>query len=62
MPQSTWSDAMVTWFERMTKCVRAEGGYFEQNWTGQELHTGAQNSTSRILWGEPHVHLLKTER
>ena len=24
MPQSTWSGAMVTWFERMTKCVYAE--------------------------------------
>ena len=25
MPQSTWSGAMVTWFERVTKCVHAGG-------------------------------------
>ena len=30
MPQLMWSGAMVTWFERMTKSVRAEGGYLEK--------------------------------
>lgn len=30
IPDSTWSGAMVTWFERMIKWVRAEGGYFEK--------------------------------
>ena len=30
IPQSTWSGAMATWFERMTKCVFAEGGYFDK--------------------------------
>ena len=28
--QSTWSGAMVAWFERMSKCVHAEDTYFEK--------------------------------
>ena len=31
-----WSSAMVTWFERMTKCVHAEGDYFEKNGLGKK--------------------------
>ena len=30
IPQSTWSGAMVMWFERMTKCMHAKGGYLEK--------------------------------
>ena len=30
MPQSMWFGDMVTWFERMTKRVYAEGDYFEK--------------------------------
>ena len=36
MPRSVWSGAMVTWFERMTECVHAEGGYFENTEPGME--------------------------
>ena len=27
--QSMWSGVMDSWFERMVKCVQAEGGFFE---------------------------------
>ena len=27
---SVWSGAMVVWFERLTKCVHADGAYFEK--------------------------------
>ena len=30
MQKSTWSGAMFEWFERMTKRVHAEGGYYEK--------------------------------
>ena len=30
MPQSMWSGAMVSWFERTSKFVHAEGDYFEK--------------------------------
>ena len=29
IPQSTWSGVIDSWFERMVKCVQAEGGFFE---------------------------------
>ena len=28
MPQSAWSGVIHSWFERMVKCVQAEGGFF----------------------------------
>ena len=28
--QSTWSKVTDSWFERMIKCVQAEGGFFEK--------------------------------
>ena len=47
IPQSTWSGAMVTWFEGMTKCVHVEGGYFEKlDWT-------------RNLYMQPDLHTQK---
>ena len=60
MPQSTWSGAMVTWFERIIKCVHAEegGGATLKNRTRQEIRTCAQISTSRDLWGDPRTHVL----
>ena len=30
IPQSTWSGVIDSWFERMVKCVQAEGGFFEK--------------------------------
>ena len=30
IPQSTWSGFTDNWFERMVKCVQAEGGSFEK--------------------------------
>ena len=47
MPQSTWAGAMVTGFERTTKCVHAEGGggtFKKVNW--------ARNSFMRQ---NPHI-------
>ena len=28
IPQSTWSGVIDSWFEKMAKCVQAEGGFF----------------------------------
>ena len=34
IPQSTWSGVIDSWFERMVKCVQAEGGFFQKlEWT-----------------------------
>ena len=30
IPKSTWSGVIDNWFERMVKCVQAEGGFFEK--------------------------------
>ena len=30
IPEVTWRDVTTKWFERMTKCIRAEGGYIEK--------------------------------
>ena len=30
IPQSTWSGVIDSWFERMVKCVQAEGGFFQK--------------------------------
>ena len=30
IPQSTWSGIIDSWFERMVRCVQAEGGFFEK--------------------------------
>ena len=30
IPHSTWSGVIDSWFERMVKCVQAEGGFFEK--------------------------------
>ena len=30
IPQSTWWGVIDSWFERMVKCVQAEGGFFEK--------------------------------
>ena len=30
IPQSAWSGVIDSWFERMVKCVQAEGGFFEK--------------------------------
>ena len=30
IPQSSWSGVIDSWFERMVKCVQAEGGFFEK--------------------------------
>ena len=30
IPQSTWSGVIDSWFERMVKCVQAEGGFFKK--------------------------------
>ena len=30
IPQSVWSGVIDSWFERMIKCVQAEGGFFEK--------------------------------
>ena len=30
LPRSTWSGVMDRWFERMNKCVNAEGGFIEK--------------------------------
>ena len=30
IPQSTWSGVKNSWFERMVKCVKTEGGFFEK--------------------------------
>ena len=30
IPQSTWSGVIDSWFERMVKCVQAEGDFFEE--------------------------------
>ena len=30
IPQSSWSGVIDSWFERMAKCVQAEGGFFEK--------------------------------
>ena len=30
MPRSAWSGVMVSCFERMTKCLHVEGGYYER--------------------------------
>ena len=30
IPQSTWAGVIDNWFERMVKCVQAEGGFFEK--------------------------------
>ena len=30
IPQSTWGGVIDSWFERMVKCVQAEGGFFEK--------------------------------
>ena len=29
IPQSTWSGVIDSWFERMVKCIQAEGGFFK---------------------------------
>ena len=49
MPQSMWFGDMVTWFERMTKCVHADWGYYEKlDW--------ARNPYMRL---EVHIQKLK---
>ena len=30
IPKSTWSGVTDSWFEKMVKCVQAEGGFFEK--------------------------------
>ena len=55
MPQSTWSGAMVMWFERMTKCVRAEGDYYGKTGLGKKIRTCTKSSTSRNFWGAPRI-------
>ena len=30
IPQSTWSGVIDSWFERMVKCVQAEGGFLRK--------------------------------
>ena len=30
IPQSAWSGVTDSWFERMVKCVQAEGSFFEK--------------------------------
>jgi len=47
IPQSAWSDARVTRFERMTKSGHAEERDFEK--TGQEINKNTQISASRNL-------------
>ena len=34
IPQSTWSSAIESWFERMVKCVQGEGVSFK-TWSRQ---------------------------
>ena len=29
IPQSTWSGALDSWFDRMVKCVQGDGGFFK---------------------------------
>ena len=30
IPQSAWAGAVDSWFQRMAKCIQAQGGYFEK--------------------------------
>ena len=54
MPQSMWSGAMVTRFERMFKCEHADGVILNNRTRGQiPCH---QISTSRNLWGDPRMN------
>ena len=66
---STWSGAMVTWFERMTKCAHAEGVTLKKL-TRQEIRTCFQKllewpsywaskspaRTNRIFWAQLEYH------
>ena len=53
-PQSTWSGAVVTWFERMTKCLHAEGGYHEELDLARNLYI-APRSPHPETYGVPLV-------
>ena len=51
-PQSTWSGATVTWFERMTMCGHTEGGLFFKKRPGKKsVHVS--DPSPRNLWGDP---------
>ena len=44
MSQSTWSDAMVTWFEGTTKRLHVEGVYYEEKNRSHVSSGGSNNS------------------
>ena len=41
---------LATWFERMTKCIHADGVILK-NWTRQEIHTCTQILVPSNFWG-----------
>ena len=51
IPQSAWYSAMVTWFGRLPKCVRAEEGlaYFEKMDWGRNLYTRPDLRTQKLM-------------